>query len=66
MKMPVTVTVALTTAASALCVPVAFATRSGPGVKPAPAQTYQVVQKFVQFNPTELTIHTGDTVIWTN
>ncbi|HEX3828639.1 MAG TPA: cupredoxin domain-containing protein [Sporichthyaceae bacterium] len=66
MKMSVTMTAALTAAATALTVPAAVATRHGPEEKPAPAQTYQVTQKFVQFNPTELKINTGDTVVWTN
>ena len=46
--------------------PTAVATRNRPDERPAPAQTYQVTQRFVQFNPTELKIKPGDTVVWTN
>jgi len=66
MKMSVTVTAAVTAAATVLAVPAAVAAGTGPDDKPAPAQTHQVTQKFISFNPTELKIKPGDTVIWTN
>jgi plastocyanin len=68
MKTPVTVTAALTAAATALIVPSAIAAGVGPQGKPVPVpvQTYQVQQRFVQFNPVELNLKTGDTVVWTN
>ena len=64
--MKMTVTAAVTAAATVLAVPAAVAAGTGPDDKPAPAQTYQVTQKFISFNPTELKIRPGDTVIWTN
>ena len=71
MKVPVLVTAALTTAtlttaATALAVPAAVAAGNGPEAKPVPARTYQVTQKFIRFNPSELKIKPGDTVVWTN
>lgn len=66
MKMPVAVTAALTAVATALAVPASFAAENGLEAKPAPPHTYQVAQKFIRFNPSELKIKPGDTVVWTN
>jgi plastocyanin len=66
MKMSVTATAAVTAVATVFAVPSAIAAGTGPQDKPVPAQTYQVMQRFVAFNPTDLKIRTGDTVVWTN
>ncbi|HEY3603415.1 MAG TPA: plastocyanin/azurin family copper-binding protein [Sporichthyaceae bacterium] len=64
MKMPATAAVVATATVFSLPFPVAAGTV--PGGKPVPVQTVQVSQKFIQFNPTDLKINTGDTVVWTN
>jgi plastocyanin len=67
------------TVAAGLCAPAALAgTGALDGPKPPPgqakpdtpkakpAQMFQVAQKNLSFNPTELKVNTGDTVTWTN
>jgi plastocyanin len=65
MSQPVPLVAALTAAVLAFGVPAAVAAENVPDAKPAP-RTYQVAQKFTQFNPSELKIKPGDTVVWTN
>lgn len=65
MKIPLALTAALAAAASTLAMPAAVAAENA-DAKPAPPRTYQVSQKFTRFNPSELTIKPGDTVVWTN